>query len=133
MDGMIKLNDIVGVFVLFATMAILLLAAVITFIIFIYEAKNSTAKSEQKWSKHFLFSAILFLLFDGAFFLLVISNKTWTSDEGAVFDERMLFIWIPCHIVGYFFTAYILCSVQKNQVKINGHIDKLRQKHKFYS
>jgi hypothetical protein len=126
MDNMIKFDSVIGVLILLATVAILLLVAVISFIKFVSEAKSSSIENKQGWSKYFLLSAILFLLFDGAFFLFLQRDKTFDSNEGATFDNRMAFIWIPCHIIGYFFVVYALHFFQLHKIKINKFFDRLR-------
>ena len=126
MDGMIKFNGTIGIFILLATMAILLLVAVVALVNSVSEAKSPNIEIRQGRSKHFLFSAILFLLFDGAFFLFLMRGTTFEVSKGAKFDGRMIFIWIPSHIIGYLSVVFILRLVELHKIRINQFLDKLR-------
>ena len=126
MDGMIKFDGAIGIFILLATMAIMLLVVVVALVNSVSEAKSPSIEIRQGRSKHFLFSAILFLLFDGAFFLFLMRGTTFEVGEGAKFDERMMFIWIPSHIIGYLSVVFILCLIELHKIRINQFLDKLR-------
>lgn len=122
----IQLNGVIGIFILLVTIAFLLLIAAVAFFSFLSETKNPKLQGEIGWSRHFLLSAVIFLLFDGAFFLILQRNPTFEAGEGKTFDERMLTIWIPCHVFGFLLFALTFRIVQKNKPAINNYLDKFR-------
>jgi hypothetical protein len=89
---------------------------------------SSFRKKETNRSKYFFLSGIIFLLLDGIFFVLTFlrGDNTITKGEGTAFDQRMLYIWIPFHLIGYFLVAVMLRFVRLRKEKINKFIDKLR-------
>ena len=122
----IEFNGLVGVLIFLVT-AILLTFIVLIHSAFYFFAKKSI-ENQSSWSKYFLLSAIILLIFDGVFYMLIFfpGNKTLTRDEAIAFDNNMLLIWIPAHLIGYFFFAFILRFIQLRKEKLNKFIDKLR-------
>lgn len=104
MNGGFELNGIVGAFILMATIVVMAVFALISLIVYL-----AFKKSGVRWSKHFLRSAIIFLLFDGMILLFLYSrNNTVLNREQAIaFDKWMLLGWIPAHLFGYFLIAFL--------------------------
>lgn len=119
---MIQFNGVIGILTFFATVGVLLFIALVSGAVCLLGGKN-----KRQWPKYFLLSSVILLVFDGIFFLLVFLPKTvWSQDEGRAFDNRMLLIWIPCHIVGFFLTAYVFNFVGPRKERIDAYIEKLR-------
>lgn len=126
MNGGFELNGIVGAFILMATLVVMAVIALISLIVYLVGRKSG--QSGLKWSKYFLLSAIIFLLFDGMILLFLYSqNKTVLNREQAIaFDKWMLLGWIPAHVLGYFLVAVLLRFFRVRKEPINKVIDKLR-------
>ncbi len=128
----IQLNGVMGIFILLATIASLLLIATVALFSFLSEIKNPKLQGKIGWSRHFLLSAVIFLLFDGAFFLFlqqephIQRNTTVEISEAKIFDERMFTIWIPCHVFGFLLLAFTFHIIQKNKLAISNYLDKFR-------
>ena len=126
MNGGVEFNGIVGAFIIMATPVVMLIIALINLVV--YLAGRKSGQSELKWSKYFLLSAIIFLLFDGLVLMFLFSRNTTAlnRDEAAAFDKWMLFGWIPLHLFGYFLAAVVLRFLRARREPINKFIDKLR-------
>ena len=126
MNGGVEFNGIVGAFIFEAT-GVLLIIAVLISLIFYLTGRNS-ANNKPKRSKGFLLTAIIFLILDGMFFLFLLSStdKTLSRDEAIAFDKGMFYVWIPFHLIGYFFVAFMIRYIQLNKMKIDKFLDKLR-------
>ena len=126
MDGMIQFNGVIGFLVLFATIIVFSLIVLVNLISRFVGRKNVERVSKRP--KNWLFSALLFLVFDLMFLgvLLTSPHKVWEKEEAIAFDERMFYFWVPCHIAGYFLLALILRFVYLRKEKINAFVDKLR-------
>ena len=100
-------NGLLGVLVFLATVAALVVAALIALAVFIFGARGAQRKTGARWSKYFLLSGIIFLLFDGMFYVMEFSGtgKTISSERGKALDWWMFYVWIPCHLLGYFLIA----------------------------
>lgn len=126
MDGAIQFNGIIGAFIIIATPIVMAVIALISLIV--YLAGKKSGQSELKWSKYFLLSAIIFLLFDGVILMFVFSqNKiTLSTDEAIAFDKWMIFGWIPFHLISYFCVAVAFRFLRSRRESINKFVDKLR-------
>jgi hypothetical protein len=127
----LNLSGLVGVFILLATLAVVGFITLILFLFVLYEhfATNKEERSSGfPWNKYFLLSGILLLIFDGMFlmFLATRNDKTMTNKDGEVFDERMLFIWIPSHIAVYFLFPFFIKIINSKKTEINEFLDKYR-------
>lgn len=123
----LKFDGLLGVVIFLATVAALVVVFLITLAIYVFGRRNAGKTSENIWSKHFLLSALLLLIFDGIFYLLAFfPGRTLKSDEGAALDWWMFYVWIPCHFFGYFIIVFALRFFGRNKVKINEFVDKLR-------
>jgi hypothetical protein len=122
----LKLTGFLGVLILFATILVIGLTTFVSLISFILE--KNTKENKVRWSKYFLLSGIFFLLFDGMFYMFLATkrDKSMSQNEGVLFDEEMLYIWIPLHITGYFFVAFILRLVHLKKTRISELLDKIR-------
>jgi hypothetical protein len=110
MNGGFELHGIVGAFILMGTIVVMALIALISLIVHL--AFRKSGQSGLKWSKYFLLSALIFLLFDGMILLFLYArNETVLNREQAIaFDKWMLFGWIPAHLFGYFLVAVLIRS-----------------------
>ncbi len=124
----LELHGLLGVLIFLATVILMILICLTAFFYYKFGKDKSKKIMEENWAKYFFRSSIIFLLFDGIFFVLIITqgDKTITKGEGILFDERMIYIWIPFHIVGYFFVAILLRFIGLRKEKINKFLDKLR-------
>jgi len=122
MDGAISLDGLVGVVIFLAT--VILLAIIVLITLAVYLLGRNSKQSESRWSKHLLISASILLVVDGIFYAFL--NKTFKGDEGALFSQRMVLIWIPFHVVSYFLLAAMFRFIDSRKGKINKFIDKLR-------
>lgn len=101
MIGTLPLDGASGLIIFFVILGLLGVSALISFIVFMV-ASVSGGKI-AKWSKHFFFSSILLVVIDGLFLVAaLLPEQVWTPEEGRNFDERMLFIWAPLHILAFF-------------------------------
>jgi hypothetical protein len=122
-----EFNGFLGVMIFVVTIAALIIIAFVSLIIY-----NSTAgsniKPELRWSKYFLISAGLFLLFDCIFYVLIFLQgpKIVKSEDASAFDRRMLYIWVPIHLFGYFLTATGMRAIKIRRERISRFIDKYR-------
>jgi hypothetical protein len=123
MDRAIAFHGLLGLFILFATMIVL--AVMILIVTGVYLVGRS---SGSRMKKHLLFPAVMLLIFDAFVYLSMImaQDTVWRKDEAMLFDERMLYIWIPSHVVGYVLLAVIFYYVGTRKAEINGFVDKLR-------
>jgi len=126
MNGGVEFNGIVGAFIILATPVVMVFIALISLIV--YLAGRKSGQSELKWSKYFLLSAMIFLLFDGMVLMFLFSQNTSTlnRDEAVAFDKWILLGWIPVHLFGYFLVAAVLRFLRVRREPLNKFIDKLR-------
>ena len=124
----IEFHGLLGFLIFLATVVLLIVITLITFFSNKFGKDKSTKVTEANWAKSFLQSGIIFLLFDGIFFVLIFlqGDKTITKDEGILFDKQMLYIWIPFHLIGYSLVAILLRFIRLRKEKINRFIDKMR-------
>lgn len=119
---MIQFNGVIGILTFFATVGVLAFIALVSLVV-----RFLSGKSKPRWPKYLLLSSVILLIFDGIFFLLVSLPKTvWSQEDGKVFDNRMLLIWIPCHIVGFFLIAGAFHFIGPRKDRIEAYIEKLR-------
>ena len=122
MDGMIQFNGVLGILAFFATVGVLAFIALVSLVVRLLSGKN-----KPQWPKHLLLSSVILLVFDGIFFLLVFLPTTvWSQEDGKAFDNKMLLIWIPCHIVGFFLAAGAFHFIGPRKERIDAYIEKLR-------
>ena len=123
MDGAIAINVIVGIVILFGTM--ITLAFIILIVTSVYFLNRSPGSSIKK---HLFYPAIILLIFDGMVFLSIFlsQDKVWKKDEAVAFDERMFYIWIPCHIAAFVLLTIAFYFLGTRKAEINEFIDKLR-------
>ena len=126
MDGAIALHGLLGIMILFGTMIVL--AVMILIVTGVYLFRRSTKPKGSRVKNQWLFPPIILLIFDAFLFLTMAvgPEKVWRKEEAAAFDERMLYCWIPAHIVGYVLLAVIFYFVSKRKAEINEFIDRLR-------
>ena len=103
-------NGLLGVLIFLVTVAALVVAALIALAVFIFGTRGSQRKTGARWSKYFLLSGIIFLLFDGMFYVMEFSGsgRTISSERGKALDWWMFYVWIPAHLIGYFLIAVAL-------------------------
>ncbi len=124
----IELQGFLGILILLATVGVLILITPFFFSVYKLGKDNSGKNSEIAWSKHFFLSGIVFLTID-VFFgasILTAGGGTITKEIGDLFDNRMLYIWIPFHILGYFLVASTLRYSRLHKKKINDLLNKIR-------
>ena len=122
MDGMIQFNGVIGILTFFATVGLLAFIALVSWAVRLLGGNN-----KPRWAKYLLSSSVILLIFDGIFFLLVFLPETvWSQAEGIVFDNRMLLIWIPCHIVGFILIVGSFYFIGPRRERIDAYIEKLR-------
>ncbi|HVE59596.1 MAG TPA: hypothetical protein VNB22_22490 [Pyrinomonadaceae bacterium] len=126
MDGAIRFDGIIGGFILLATPVVMTVITLINLVVYLVGRKSG--QSELKWSKYFLLSAIIFLLFDGIILVFIYSQNTisFNRDQAMAFDRWMLLGWIPAHLFGYFLVAVLLRFLRVRKEPINKFIDKFR-------
>ncbi len=122
----LKLNGLLGVLILFATILVISLTTLAFLISFIIN--KDTGENKVRQDKYFLLSGIFLLLFDGMFYMFLVTkrDKSMSQNEGIIFDEKMFYVWIPSHIIVYFFVAFILRLIRLKKTRINEFLDKIR-------
>ena len=125
MNGGVEFNGMFGAFILMATPIVMSVVTLISLVVYLTSRKSG--QTGLKWSKYFLISAVIFLLFDGVVLLFVFSNTTTLNRKEAIaFDDWMLLGWVPFHLIGYFLVAVTLRFLRARREPINKFIDKLR-------
>lgn len=102
----LEFNGLLGVLIFLVTVAALGIATLVALAVFIFAARTPQRERKTRWSKYFLLSGVIFLCFNGLFYLFL--PKTMTSQQGKALDWWMFYVWIPCHLIGYFLSAVAL-------------------------
>lgn len=105
MDGTVQFNGLLGGLIFSVTVVLLFLSAFVSMSLCLFGKRRDVGSS---WRQSVLFSTIILLLFDGLYYHSVLRlQEAWTRESGSEFDSQMIFIWIPCHILGFFLLLLI--------------------------
>ena len=124
----LELHGLLGILVFLATVVVLIVATLMALVFFRVDSKRDDENRKLRWSKFFGQAGMILLAFDLVFYVLVFlkGDNVITKEEGILFDQRMLYIWIPFHFFGYFMIAAALRLIGRRRREINEFIDKLR-------
>ena len=127
MNGGVEFNGLVGVFIFLCTIVVLLAVTVISLAAYIVVGRGDR-KQRPVWPKYLFIPAVTFLLLDVSIYISIISGGvvTLTRDEAVALDSKMLFIWIPVHIVCYLLYAAVLYFIDRRRERIDVFINRLR-------
>jgi len=127
MDGAISFNGVIGVLILYASIFVFAVIVIVNLISRFVGKKTAPVTAGRP--KNWLFSAVLFLAFDVAFliFLMTPPSRPWEKEEAVAFDDRMLMIWIPCHLVGFFLISGVFYLLRSRGPRLDKFIEKLRK------